>query len=464
MFTAPRRLRKNIINYGGGPSTGGGGGIGYRLGTGGYLQGNPDTYGATLNQSLNKIASLPGGVANFQIIYYRIFGHSASSAGAARSAVGSYMERAHAASLSLSDYVAQYGGGGGGGGKKPPKGPGPGTPKGPGPGTPQPDPNGFLGSGTYNSVSYGPTTVDTTAANEISAFTTLRDTYLEPWGLGGLANQAWTMISNPGNHAGIGDLLAWVRGTNEYKARFPGLVERTALGYPPISESQYLNEQNVISGALRYYGIPTSFATTQEIGNLIAHNVSSSEVTDRLKNGYELAMKAPPEVRRLLHDYYGVNTGQLAAYYLNPAHTVEQLSRQTQGALIGNESMASGFGRIDKGTATQLAAQEMTSPTSMDLNYFRQGFAKLAPLKPLETAMVGQRGQATASQKAILGEQFAGLNQSQGTTAAGDKGAVQLAEQARVAGLAGGGGFVQGAKGAIGVGAATTEGQGGRSA
>ena len=454
MFTAPRRLRK--INFGGGPSTGGGG-IGYRLGTGGYLQGNPDTYGATLNDSLNKIASLPGGVANFQIIYYRIFGHSASSAGAARSAVGSYMDRAHAAGLSLSDYVAQYGGGGGTSSSKSSSKSS--SSKGPGAGTSQADPSGFLGSGTY-----GPTTVDTTAANEISAFTTLRDTYLEPWGLGDLANQAWTMISDPSNHAGIGDLLAWVRGTNEYKARFPGLAERTALGYPPISESQYLNEQNVISGALRYYGIPTSFATTQEIGNLIAHNVSSSEVTDRLKNGYELAMKAPPEVRQLLHDYYGVNTGQLAAYYLNPAHTVEQLSRQTQGALIGNESMASGFGRIDKGTATQLAAQEMTSPTSMDLNYFRQGFAKLAPLKPLETAMVGQRGQATASQKAILGEQFAGLNQSQGTTAAGNKGAVQLAEQARVAGLAGGGGFVQGAKGAIGVGAATTEGQGGRSA
>ena len=461
MFTAPRRLRQNI-NFGGGPSTGGGG-IGYRLGTGGYLQGNPDTYGATLDQSLNKIASLPGGVANFQIIYYRIFRHSASSAGAARSAVGSYMDRAHAANLSLSDYVAQYGGGGGTSSSKGSSSKGSSS-KGPGAGTSQADPSAFLGSGTYNNISYGPTTVDTNAANEISAFTTLRDTYLEPWGLGGLANQAWTMISDPGNHAGIGDLLAWVRGTDEYKARFPGLAERTALGYPPISESQYLNEQNVISGALRYYGIPTSFATTQEIGNLIAHNVSSSEVTDRLKNGYELAMKAPPEVRQLLHDYYGVNTGQLAAYYLNPAHTVEQLSRQTQGALIGNESMASGFGRIDKGTATQLAEQEMTSPTSMDLNYFRQGFAKLAPLKPLETAMVGQRGQATASQKAILGEQFAGLNQSQGTTAAGNKAAVQLAEQARVAGLAGGGGFVQGAKGAIGVGAATTEGQGGRSA
>ena len=447
------------INYGN-PNSSNSGGIGYRLGVGGLLPGNPDTYGATLDEALNRIAALPGGAENFGIVYYKIFGHSPSSLGAARTAIGSYMDRAHGAGLSLSDYLAQYGGGGGGSSSSKAKA----AAKGPGAGTAQYDPSAFLGSGVYNNISYGPTTVDTNAANEISAFTTLRDTYLEPWGLGSLADQAWSMISDPGNHAGIGDLLAWVRGTDEYKARFPGLAERTALGYPPISEAQYLNEQNIISGAMRYYGIPSSFATTQEIGTLIAHNVSSSEVTDRLKNGYELAMKAPKEVRQLLHDYYGVNTGQLAAYYLNPAHTVEELSRQTQGALIGNESIASGFGRIDKGTATQLAAQEMTSPTSMDLNYFRQGFAKLAPLKPLETAMVGQRGQATASQKAILGEQFAGLNQSQGTTAASNKGAVQLAEQARVAGLAGGGGFVQGAKGAVGIGSATTEGQSGRSA
>jgi len=443
------------INYGN-PNSSNSGGIGYRLGVGGLLPGNPNTYGATLDEALNKIAALPGGAGNFGTIYSKIFGHSPSSLGTARTAIGSYMDRAHGAGLSLSDYLAQYGGGGGGSSSS--KGSSKGGGGGGGGG------GGSSANPIVNYTSYGPTTVDTNAANEISAFTTLRDTYLEPWGLGSLANQAWSMISDPGNHAGIGDLLAWVRGTNEYKARFPGLAERTALGYPPISEAQYLNEQNIISGAMRYYGIPTSFATTQEIGTLIANNVSSSEVTDRLKNGYELAMKAPKEVRQLLHDYYGVNTGQLAAYYLNPAHTVEQLSRQTQGALIGNESIASGFGRIDKGTATQLAAQEMTSPTSMDLNYFRQGFAKLAPLKPLETAMVGQRGQATASQKAILGEQFAGLNQSQGTTAASNKGAVQLAEQARVAGLAGGGGFVQGAKGAVGIGSATTEGQGGRSA
>ena len=445
------------INYGT-PNPSNSNGIGYRVGVGGLLPGNPDTYGSTLTEAMTKIAHLPGGLENFGIIYEKITGHSPSSLAYAQQEVGKFLEKAHQAGYSLSDYQANPGGTGLGATKAKA------AAKGPGPGTAQSDPSAFLGSGVYNNISYGPTTVDTNAANEISAFTTLRDTYLEPWGLGSLADQAWSMISDPGNHAGIGDLLAWVRGTNEYKARFPGLAERTALGYPPISEAQYLNEQNIISGAMRYYGIPTSFATTQEIGTLIAHNVSSSEVTDRLKNGYELAMKAPAEVRQLLHDYYGVNTGQLAAYYLNPAHTVEELSRQTQGALIGNESIASGFGRIDKGTATQLAEQEMTSPTSMDLNYFRQGFAKLAPLKPLETAMVGQRGQATASQKAILGEQFAGLNQSQGTTAASNKGAVQLAEQARVAGLAGGGGFVQGAKGAVGIGSATTEGQSGRSA
>ena len=95
------------INYGN-PNSSNSGGIGYRLGVGGLLPGNPDTYGATLDEALNRIAALPGGAENFGIVYYKIFGHSPSSLGAARTAIGSYMDRAHGAGLSLSDYLAQY--------------------------------------------------------------------------------------------------------------------------------------------------------------------------------------------------------------------------------------------------------------------------------------------------------------------------------------------------------------------
>ena len=81
-------------------------------------------------------------------------------------------------------------------------------------------------------------------------------------------------------------------------------------------------------------------------------------------------------------------------------------------------------------------------------------------LQPLEQTMAGQRGQATASSDQLAVNSFAQLgdmfNTDQGQVAS----TIKLAEQARTAGLSGGGGYVQDAGGGVVVGRTSTAGTG----
>lgn len=298
-----------------------------------------------------------------------------------------------------------------------------------------------------------------------SAYATVYST-LQNWGLTDLAGWAYDQITTPGDMKGATTIVDMIRGTPEYAAAFPGNVQLIAAGKPPLDESTYKSVTSAYQGIAQQYGLPAGFLNqrnldgTTTMGNLIANNVSSSEFQARVQNGYTVAKNADPNTKALLNQYYGINDGNLAAYYLDPTKGLDALQKQTQTAVIGGISKDTGFGDIGQSTAEQLAAQQVGSGGSMDANYFRTQFSKIAPLVPLEQAQIGQRGQAVASQQALLGQAFTGLNQTQGTTAAGDQASVVLAEEARKAGLSGGGGFAQTARGGVGVGQTSTEGTG----
>jgi hypothetical protein len=295
-----------------------------------------------------------------------------------------------------------------------------------------------------------------TASAKLSALDQL-DSDLYAWGLNSLKDWVYNEVMAPGDFKPTAQVIMDMRNTPEYQARFPGMALRAQAGLTPITEADYIKNETAYMATANQYGI-ASIMTPTEIGILIGHDVSPQQLNDRVINAYQVAANADPNTQALLKNYYGIDTGQLAAYYLDPTKAYNTLLKQTQSAVIGGISEDTGFGNLSKNTAETLAAQAINSPTSMDSNYFRTQFGKIAPLTPLEQAQTGQRGQATATQQQLLGQAFAGLNQTQGTTPAGDAAAVKLAEQAKVAGLAGGGGYTTNQKGVVGVGSASTTG------
>ena len=296
------------------------------------------------------------------------------------------------------------------------------------------------------------------ATGQYDAFQTLQST-LQAWGLDTpeLEQWAWNEISAQGDFKNAAGVVNDLRKTPAYQAAFPGMAIRAANGLPAITEAQYKSiEDSYIASADNY--LPKGFLSAQEMGNLIGNGVSATNFNNRIVNGYRIAQQADPNTKNLLRQWYGIDQKHLTAYYLDPKKGFDIMQKQTQAGVIGGIGENVGFGKISQKSAEELAAQAIGSPNSIDASYFRTGFSKEAANVPLEAQQIGQRGQAKVTQQQLLGQAFAGMKQETGTTAAGDAAAVRLAAQARTAGLQGGGGYASSAKGAVGVGRASTAG------
>lgn len=229
-----------------------------------------------------------------------------------------------------------------------------------------------------------------------------------------------------------------------FKKQFPGMTARKANGYGAMSIAEYLTYEDQAKQMGRAAGLPTGFLSTTEIGQLIGNDVSPSELSDRLTKGYEVASQAPQETKNLLNQYYGINTGTLAAYYLTPKKAEPTLVNQLTAAQIGTEGVSSGFGALGKTQAQYL--QQM----GVDQSTARSTFKGLSKLTPLMSALPGTGGEKTSiSQSDLVNYGFFGTNQNE----------LQAVEGARKAPFEGGGGYVQSAKGVLGAGFGNSEGQ-----
>ena len=322
-------------------------------------------------------------------------------------------------------------------------------------------PSGGNGAGNGNGAgpsygSYGPGLTDMSANAELTAYAQVLGN-LNAWGLDSLSDKAWQMISDPGYHLNAGMVMQEIRNTPEYKAAFPGMDEIQSKGLN-MTENQYLNHKMDIQDQFANAGIPNKMLTPEEMGKLISNGVYQGNLGARLQKGYEMVKNADPYIKKTLQDWYGVKPGHLLAYMVSPKHGQAQIVKEVQTAMINTEAHNAKFNGLDQKTAEQLSKQMTSSGYGMD--YYRTGFAKAAGEQPLEQAQLGQMGQATTSQQQILAGNFAGLKEKNVGSQAEAQHAIDLASQARTAGLQGGGGYVQNAQGGLGIGSASTEGTG----
>lgn len=276
------------------------------------------------------------------------------------------------------------------------------------------------------------------------------DTYLRQLGLTNLP-RGWVWHEITG--AGLTDPTAIaakveldLQTTTAFKERFPGLELRQKAGLPAITVAQYLSYEDQANQLARAAGLPQGFMNRETIGKLIGADVSASELSQRVNDGYAAAMKAPPETRELLNKYYGIDLGHLAAYFLDPTHALPMLQQRFLAAQIGTQGVESGFGDIGQATATHLAQLGISQGQAA------AGFATLAPLTALETSLPGAPG-SQGSPANVTGGQLVAA-QFEGSGAA--QLAVQHAQETREAPAKGGGGFALSQQGLVGAGFGNT--------
>lgn len=278
------------------------------------------------------------------------------------------------------------------------------------------------------------------------AFVALQNEFNQ-YGLGTLAPKIFDFIKQGYSSDTISLLL---QETPEYKQRFIANEARRKAGLAVLPPSQYLATEAAYRQVLQAAGMPKGFYDTPaDFSEWIAKDVSPTEIKSRADEAARL-VNANPEVRTAMQQLYGVSTGDIAAYFLDPARAEPILQKREQAAEIAAAGLQRGFGLSQY--AERFAAQGITTEQA------QQGYSQIAQeFRPMqELAQIygtnWTQGEAELSVFAP-GTMGAGGMQQPGTESAAQK-QRRLASQERAAFSTRGGVGSPGALGQAGIGPA----------
>lgn len=193
-------------------------------------------------------------------------------------------------------------------------------------------------------------------------------------------------------------LFGSIRETPVYKERFKGNAARVSKGLPELSEAEYINQEMSYKTALKNLGMPKGFYDTQDsFANFIAADISPVELSQRIQQGYNAVTQASPEVvtqlKRMVPD---LTDGDIAAYFLDPLKSGQEIERKARAAQIAAAGVTQGGMQISTAQAEQLARQGVSAEQA------QQGFTQLGQQAQLfNTTLLGE--QALTQEEIVAG-------------------------------------------------------------
>lgn len=258
--------------------------------------------------------------------------------------------------------------------------------------------------------------------------------FLQQFGLQSEASWVWQQIVQGTDANGI---QLELQNRPAFKARFPAIAMRQAAGMPALSPAEYVAYEQQVAQLSKEAGIPQGAIDTT---GLLAGDVSTAELGQRIQQGFEAAMQAPKAVRDELQNLYGIGPGDLTHFFLDPASGETAIMQKFRAAQDAGMAQQTGFGQLTQDQAEGLAAQGITQAQA------QTGFTALGRQAELFMPLPGEGG-APIDKQTQLGAQFGGNAQ--------DQLEIENRARQRVAAFAGGGAFAESAgKGITGLGAA----------
>ena len=222
-------------------------------------------------------------------------------------------------------------------------------------------------------------------------------------------------------------LLNSIRDTPEYKQRFKANDIRRSRGLPELSADDIVKLENSFRDTLRANSLPRGFYDTQDdFANFIGSDVSPQELNARVSQGYNAVLQAEPGTKAELQRLYGLNDGDIAAFFIDPERfNQSDAIKKAQAAQTASEARRQAGITLTTQQAEALATEGVTRQEA------QQGFAAIGAQQELFQA--GMEGEAAISQQ----EQIAGTF---GTNAEARQ-AIARRRRSRQAGFEAGGGF-----------------------
>lgn len=159
-----------------------------------------------------------------------------------------------------------------------------------------------------------------------------------------------------------GLLMPEIQNSTAFKARFPGYSQRLANGYNAINIRQYLELENQYRSIMENAGLPRGFYDDPaDMGQWIAKNVSPAEIEGRVRLAVDAAKSVDPTMRNLMAQFYGLSTGDVAAYFLDPERALPTIEHQYKTAGVASWAARNGYTVTDMGRYEQLVADGVTA-------------------------------------------------------------------------------------------------------
>jgi hypothetical protein len=170
--------------------------------------------------------------------------------------------------------------------------------------------------------------------------------------------------------------------TDAYKKRFSANADRIAKGLTALRPAEYLAMEDAYQNIMRNYGLPASYYSKDSLGTqagfnqLIANDVSATELEDRVMTAQNRVVNANPEVYKALKAFYpDITNGDILAYTLDPTKALDMIKRKVTAAEIGGAALAQGL-TTEATTAENLARYGITGTQA------QQGYEQVAGMLP----------------------------------------------------------------------------------
>jgi hypothetical protein len=210
---------------------------------------------------------------------------------------------------------------------------------------------------------------------------------------------AYDILAEEFNRYGLGSLVEPLKGlvtenispsefslrlqqTDAYKQRFAANADRIAKGLTALKPAEYLAMEDQYQNIMRNYGLPASYYSKDSLGTqagfnqLIANDVSSAELEDRVMTAQNRVQNANPEVYKALKAFYpDITNGDVLAYALDPNKALDMIKRKVTAAEIGGAALAQGL-------TTDAAAAENLARYGITKQQAQQGYESVAGMLP----------------------------------------------------------------------------------
>lgn len=274
-------------------------------------------------------------------------------------------------------------------------------------------------------------TPSSTPSQQDGAFSIIKST-LNSMGLGALADWAWKRYQEG---AAIDTIMVELYQRPEFKAQYPEYEELAKKGRAS-SVAEIQAYRKAVTGIFRAYGIPSSFYDEPaDLARFAMNEVSVAEISQRVSMAAEAAYSSSPLFRSEMERLYGVNNGDLVAFFLDPDKAEPLIKQKFVSAQIGTAARQTTYGTLTADEAERLAG------LGVDQQRANEGFNTLARSQELFNPLSAN-------------EQQIGRDVQLGAAFGGDAAAQKTVEQRRarrLADFAGGGSFATNREGIAGV-------------